>query len=397
VTNLNLPLPANPPTKRSFLGRAYDLVDRAIQKLVLVSFYYIPVSFAVANPLLRQHDVRQTLARSDRFEGGRFAIYVLWQPAGDVPWYVRNMLDALRSQRVNVVAVLNHEPSAEQLELLQRQCDTIIVRSNKGSDFGAYRDAVLYLLRKEESVSRLLLLNDSAYAFSRGLEKLILELVSDEWPVVSAYECWERQYHFQSFCIGVSGSVLYHPEFRAFWERYRPISIRRWRIDRGEVELSAMLRRIASRFKVIYGLNELLEIMTKNGDWASILKYREFVPRPLRHLFPSDDVLTKLQQAKREERELLLRRLKEALADLLTLRAQAHTGAFLFAKFLGSPLLKRDLVYREQFTLYEVERMLEELGLAQFREPIADEIRRRGSAVHLKGLARRRYRLNLTP
>ena len=77
------------------------------------------------------------------------------------------------------------------------------------------------------------------------------------------------------------------------------------------------------------------------------------------------------------------------------LRAQAHTGAFFFPKFLGSPFLKRDLVYRELFTLYEVERMLDELGFGEYREPIADEIRQRGTAAHLKGITRRRHRLRL--
>ena len=34
-----------------------------------------------------------------------------------------------------------------------------------------------------------------------------------------------------------------------------------------------------------------------------------------------------------------------------------------FRSFSTAPLLKRDLVYREQFNLYEVERMLSELGV----------------------------------
>jgi hypothetical protein len=213
--------------------------------------------------------------------------------------------------------------------------------------------------------------------------------------VASAYECWERLYHFQSFCIGLSGSVLYHPKVQEFWERYRPLAIRKWRIDHGEVALSATLRQVSPHFKVIYGVNELLGALTAGDDWATILQYREYVPRPLRHLFPPDEILPALQQADPAERELLLRRLRESLSDLLMFRAQAHTGAFLFPKFLGSPLLKRDLVYREQFTLYEVERILGELGFGEYREAIADEIRQRGSGAHLRGITRRRYRLGL--
>ena len=116
----------------------------------------------------------------------------------------------------------------------------------------------------------------------------------------------------------------------------------------------------------------------------------------MRHLFPQDEVLEALQHAEPRERELLLRRLREGLSDLLMFRAQAHTGAFFFPKFLASPFLKRDIVYRELYTVYEVERMLEDLGLAEYSQSITDEIRQRGTAAHLKGLRRRKHRLGLS-
>jgi hypothetical protein len=53
---------------------------------------------------------------------------------------------------------------------LQGLCAEILVRANRGSDFGAYKDAVLELTRTNKQVSRLLLLNDSAYVF-RGLKE----------------------------------------------------------------------------------------------------------------------------------------------------------------------------------------------------------------------------------
>jgi hypothetical protein len=384
------------PIRRSFLGRIVDLLDRAVQNVLVVLFYHIPVSLAAANPFLRRSNIRHSFAGARRFEGGRYAIYVLWQPSGMVPWYVRNMLDILQTRGINVIAVLNHQPSPEQLDVLQGLSHTVLVRNNKGSDFGAYQDALLNLRRGGQAVMRLLLLNDSVYVFPRGLDKMISELLSDDYPVVSAYECWERRYHFQSFCIGIAGSLVSHPEFQDFWTQYRPIAIRRWRIDHGEVCLSEVLRKISPRFKVIYDLNQLLAAMTADDDWNCILKYREFFPRPIRHLFPQDEVLTMLQGANPSERELLHRRLKESLTELFMLRAQAHTGAFFFSKYLDSPLLKRDLVYREQLTLYEVERMLSELGLSEYRESIANEIRKRGTAAHLKGLRRRKHRLSLT-
>ena len=77
------------------------------------------------------------------------------------------------------------------------------------------------------------------------------------------------------------------------------------------------------------------------------------------------------------------------------MRAQAHTGCFFFPKFLSSPFLKRDIVYRELFTLYEVERMLDELGWTDETASIVGEIRRRGTAAHLRGFAKIRSGLGL--
>ena len=168
MTSLNLASATTQPARRSFLGRIADLVDRAIQKIVLYFFYYIPVSLAFMNPFLRRSDVRQAHVGSSRFESGRYAIYVLWQPAGTIPWYVRNLLEELREQEVNTIAVVNHELTPEQLSVLQSLCAKVLVRANKGSDFGAYKDAVLNLTRDNKGVSRLLLFNDSAYVFRRG-------------------------------------------------------------------------------------------------------------------------------------------------------------------------------------------------------------------------------------
>jgi hypothetical protein len=393
---MNLAFASTEPARRSVLRQMAELVDRVLQQIVLFAFYHVPVSFALLDPSLRRGDIRKAHAGASKFASGRYAIYVLWQPTGAIPWYVRNMLEALREQEVNTIAVVNHEPSTEQLGVLQSLCVEVLVRGNKGSDFGAYKDAVLRLMQENKGVSRLLLLNDSVYVFIQGLNKLVAELLSDDCPVVAAYECWERRYHFQSFCISLSGSVLYDLRIKEFWENYRPISIRRWRIDQGEVGFSAALRKVSPHFKVVYGINELLDVLTAGDDWAAILRYREFVPRPMRHQFPPDDILQGLRRAEPGERELLLRRLKEGLSDLLMFRAQSHTGAFFFPKFLDSPFLKRDIVYRELYTIYEVERMLRDLGLAEYSASITDEIRRRGTAAHLKGLARRKHRLGLT-
>ena len=152
VTSLNLAFASTPAgqAQRSRADcrpcRSGDSADRPRS-----SFYYVPVSFALLNPFLRRSDMRQVHAGLEQVRNGRYAIYVLWQPAGTIPWYVRNLLEALREQEVNTIAVVNHELSAEQLSILQGLCAEVLVRGNKGSDFGAYKDAVLRLTRDEQA------------------------------------------------------------------------------------------------------------------------------------------------------------------------------------------------------------------------------------------------------
>ncbi len=262
------------------IRRLADIYDRLVQKLVLVVFYYIPIARACLTPNYRGSDIREEHAGTCSFASGRHAVYVLWQPK-TIPWYVLNMLEALKRHQVNTTVVSNEKLSPEQLATLKPLCAEVLVRGNKGFDFGAYKDAVLRLMKDKASVSRLLILNDSVYVFRRGLDDLLDALLSEDTPIVAAHENWEKHYHFQSFCLGLSGELLRDPKVEKFWRQYRPISIRRWCIDQGEVKLSLAIRKAAASFKVVYSINDLLDVLSHNADWATLLQYKEFVPAPV--------------------------------------------------------------------------------------------------------------------
>ena len=369
--------------------------DRVLLKVTLVIYYYLPILYYGLRPSSRRSDIRKEYDGSATFSSGKYAVYVIWQPDGTIPWYVTNMLEGLKALGVNAIVVANHDLTPEQLSTLKEHSAKVLVRGNKGLDFGAYKDAIVYLRKQKSPVFRLLLMNDSVYVFRRGLQSLLERLLSDEFQVVAAYENWEKHYHFQSFCLAVSGDVVANPQFVEFWDSYRAIPIRRWCIDHGEVKLSERLRKVATRFSVCYRINDLLDLLESDREVSNLLLYREFVPKLTRGAFPADDFLEVLSAADPAQRRIILRRAKERISSLLIIGSQTHTGAFFFPKFLASPFLKRDLVYREQFNLYEVERMMTELGFVEQFPLITDEIRRRGTGGHYKGFKRRRFRLGL--
>src|SRR5262245_25624749 len=124
VTSLNLALAPPKAVTRSLLWQVADSVNHLVQKLILFGFYHVPTSFRRLSPSLGRSDIRQVHTGSSNFQTGRYAIYVLWQPGGTIPWYVRNLLEELREQQVNVIAVVNHPLSLEQQAALQNLCTT---------------------------------------------------------------------------------------------------------------------------------------------------------------------------------------------------------------------------------------------------------------------------------
>ncbi len=310
----------------------------------------------------RTNGIEQVLQGSLRHPGNTYAIFVIW-PGEHISWSVLNALAALEATGVSVILASNAPLSEASRSTLLAKCHTLILRDNSGHDFGAYRDATLFCLETLD-FERLLYLNDSVFYFSAGLKALFDRLAHTKAGACAAFESHEHHPHLQSFCFSVSGTLARHPGFQSFWSTYLPVNSRLWAIHQGELRLS----------RVIYSLTQDIEFL--------------FTPKALRsHLtgLPLED-LRRLQN-------LLPRQLRAepdpgqtGVDDLLTqvaTRSPIHSGGFLFQKYLGSPLMKRDLVYRLLFTPEEVEQSLRDLGETEHLQEILDELRRRGTGEHL--------------
>jgi hypothetical protein len=85
--------------------------------------------------------------------------------------------------------------------------------------------------------------------------------------------------------------------------------------------------------------------------------------------------------------EILVNRIIETIAT----RNQVHVGGFLFMRYLGMPVIKRDIFYREVYSLEDIYRILSE-----FQEPLRDEamsdLRRAGTAAYLNPILKILYR-----
>ncbi|MFC5991919.1 rhamnan synthesis F family protein [Limoniibacter endophyticus] len=300
--------------------------------------------------------------------GNVYAIFLIWQPSG-IPWYVRNALNALADTGVNVVLVINHPMTGDDLEEVKLKSKKILIRNNAGFDIGGFKDATLYCLEEFPEADRVIYLNDSTYFFENGLVDLFKRLADSKADVTGAFENWEIKYHIQSFCFSVHGDVFRAEYFRDFWINYLLIDSRLWAIKAGEIGLSRAIVPKARTIEILYSPNDLRAPLGRLSK-EDLLALSRYTPAP-----------TRLRMS--DLSEMSPPEIIDSVIAAIGQRSQIHTGGFLYRRFLGCPLMKRDLLYRLQFTSDEIEQALREIGHEDHLPQIMTDVRRKGSLLHL--------------
>jgi hypothetical protein len=220
--------------------------------------------------------------------------------------------------------------------------------------------------------------------------------------------------------------ALENERFIKFWRQFRPISTRRWSIHKGEVRLTRQLTKAGFRPHILYQAVQLAQHM-RDKSAREVLESIQLLPTDLRWRVYEDfdailggankmrsvATLEAISQGIRSLRnygsktddgivseiggqaaafdrwsiEILVNKIVETIAE----RNQIHVGGFLFMRYLGMPVIKRDLFYREVYSLEDIYRILSVL-----QEPLRDEamsdLRRVGTAAHLNPFLKALYR-----
>lgn len=359
--------------------------------------------------------VRRVTDGNIGLKSNRYVILALYANA-PLPAFTTNVIDAIEKSPLNLVIVSNARLDPYLRAELADKCHLLIERANLGRDFGAYKDGISVLMRREGDIGRLILLNDSMFFFQRGLDKLVAALDGKE-DFIGLTEVFQFHYHVQSFMLSFGPAVIRSAAFRKFWRRYRPISTRRWSIHNGEVALSRRLTKAGFRPYILYQAAQLIPHL-RTRPIREVLESVRFLPAVCRKpLYREFDAIIGTENASVAEFEAIsqgvrtvapgaparLPNLPDMGAQLDTMdrwsfeifankliatiaqRNQAHVGGFLFMKYLGLPAIKRDIFFREVYSLEEIYRIL-----SDFNEPLRDEVmadlRRGGTAMHFRGL-----------
>lgn len=350
------------------------------------------------------------------YDGQPILLLALYQK-GVLRADILRLLDAAKAQGFYVLAI-NTLRLADPTTL-EGKADCYIERPNFGRDFGSYKSGFLHVFRRgwEQSCPRLLMVNDSVYYSTRGLEAFLRDMRTSETEVLGATENYEIEYHLGSFCIAMGQGVLRAGKFRKYWEDYRLSDVRPVVIKRGEMKLSKTLKRCVStpaQFHALYSsdrfLNEikasqeLQDLVIKDSrtgsntpaprfgvETVTKLLAGRFIARryalgsevDLRVDAPIDEVSEEVLITGRSDFEKYLLRnmpngasafdevltdsLSAAASEVFMLGSQIHQNAAILLE-IGVPFIKLDGLYRGMFNNYDVLRLQKKLNETEARE-----------------------------
>lgn len=204
----------------------------------------------LVSPILRAiHDGRKhryiRLTEGARPLTGEIAVLLIFQPKGLLESTLHT-LDHLHAKGVSALVVSNAPIAEPDLWRLQAHAWLVMERPNYGYDFGGYRDAILHILDRGLTPSRLFVLNDSIW-FPLGPDSDLIDHTrasgDDLYGFVlnDRYEAVHRK-HIQSYFFSFGGRLVAHPDFRRYWRKLFVTNNKNLVIRRCEIPMTHAFR-----------------------------------------------------------------------------------------------------------------------------------------------------------
>ncbi len=193
--------------------------------------------------------------------GERVVVFVHFDKKGEVRPYVLEYLRALRAAETSILFVSNSgKLQPEAIESLKPLCMGIIVRRNRGYDFGAWREGLAYLKGSLDQLHWLAIVNDSVYGPLTPLGPLLARMDFSHIDVWGMTDSEQRNYHMQSYFIAFSRRVLRSQAWRDFWRSVRPATSKSWAISNGELKITGVLQKAGFKCAALYPYQDLLKL-----------------------------------------------------------------------------------------------------------------------------------------
>ena len=191
--------------------------------------------------------------------GRRVAVFVHFDPAGDLQRYVVPYLQALHAQGIDIVFVTNSAKLTDKARaILKPLCAAILIRRNLGYDFGAMRDGLRHVNARPDTTDLLLVLNDSVYGPLVDIGPMLDRIDFTQADAWGATESYQNRYHLQSYFIALGPKAFTSKGWHSFWRSVRPVRNKHWVIVRYEVGMTRALLKSGMRCAALYPYKDLV-------------------------------------------------------------------------------------------------------------------------------------------
>lgn len=202
----------------------------------------------------------------------RILYFVHYHKYGGLSDHVIYLLKNVRVLYARIVVILNSPLSETQRDKLSEFCDEILLRENKGFDFGAWKDAILKDGWEELSqYDNLTLMNDTCFGPVFDLEDIYLRMEEkdiDFWGLTNnkndkfGMPGTHRPIpeHIQSYCICFKQRVVSSESFKAFWENVKYENKIEKVIQEYETQFTKTLTKAGFRYSVFFDKADFPEI-----------------------------------------------------------------------------------------------------------------------------------------
>ena len=150
---------------------------------------------------------------------GKLCIFSSFNRDGTVSESVYFQLQAVRDEDYNIFFISTSTLNEEDIKRLGTICSKVIIKKNKGYDWGAYLSGIRagdYKLRRQ-----VLFMNDSTFGPLFPLNEMFTKMSKvncDCWGITDSYE---KKYHIQSYFFVINQKLLSSKEFENFWNKFK--------------------------------------------------------------------------------------------------------------------------------------------------------------------------------
>jgi hypothetical protein len=287
--------------------------------------------------------------------GGRWCIFASNQ-RGNISHNLLTYLECLSNAGYNVILINDGLLADELVNALLPFCHSVVIRPRGGRDFGSYKCGSLFLHNQEKAsqARQIIYCNDSIFVRPSNLVELLSELKELNHDYMGICDNYDISYHVQSWFFGISGRLFNSTAFIEFWQRYKPYSYRQHCIHKGEVAISKHILHGGVSPYLFFPQRRIMDVIFHGTPVEVIDRVITFL-RPYLYEEVSEIIRT-IWLGQTHELNPDLSYLRREMLERVVTTNSVNNLNLILVKFSSFPFLKKDLVYRAQYTVSQIEK-----------------------------------------